>query len=86
MIKKQLKKNILSLKHVINARPKLKMKIMSILNQFPKFKNKIIMIKPNDSYKRSIFKNENLDELSVTTRMIYSDLKIAISNIQRESK
>lgn len=85
-MKKQLKKNIISLKHAINSRPKLKMKIMIILNRFPTFKNKIIMIKPDDSYKRSIFKYENLDELSETARIIYSDLKIAISNIQRESK
>ena len=77
--RKTLKKALLSLKDHINANPKLKMKVISILNRFPKLKARLKRVgKENSPIPTTIIPIDGPVQLSPRAKKIYNDLKKAI--------
>ena len=82
--KRLSKKVIISLKHKINANPKLKEQILFIFKPFPKLKSKIKGIEAltDDAY-RKMYRFNSYEQLPVDAQKIYSELKKAVENPKR---
>ncbi len=75
-----LKQTLLSLKHRINANPKLKMKLMSILSHFPGLKARLKSIEQVDYHAQTtITQIDGPAQLSPRAKKIYNDLKKEIA-------
>jgi len=79
-----IKKTLIALKHRINANPKLKMKIMSILNRFPKLKARLKRINYHQISHTSLISNRTNRELLIDITHVYThDLKTGIQRVVR---
>ncbi len=81
-----LKKILISVKNYINTNPRLKMKLVGILNNFPKLKKRLKRVGQVDHHEESRafqvdeYTNENSEvQLSPEAKKIYNDLKQAIA-------
>ncbi len=96
--RRSIKNLVLKMKNYINSNPKLKMKIISILNRFPKLKARLKRVSQDnyflsDNSKLTAWnalgcKSQNLElsHLSPEAKKIYNDLKYAIEQKQKASK
>ncbi len=69
------RKGIISLKHKINASPKIKGAILLLFKPFPKLKSRLKGIKTHRHTYMSICQIENPDQLSPYAREIYDALQ-----------
>jgi hypothetical protein len=74
------RKVIISLKHKINANPKLKEAILLLFDPFPKLKSRLKGIKSHRHTYMSICQIESPDQLSPTARQFYDNLSEAITS------
>ena len=87
-----LKRKLIELKHYINVRPKLKYKIINILNKFPTLKARLKRIGNSEqSYHvtqntKLEIKNSEFSHLSPQAKRIYFDLKYAIEQRKYEAQ
>ena len=78
---KQLsKKVIISLKHKINANPKLKEQILLLFKPFPKLKERLKGIRTHRHAYMSMCEIESPEQLSPRARQLYDELKMSIEN------
>ena len=78
---KQLGKQlIISLKHKINANPKLKEKVLLLFEPFPKLKERLKGIRTHRHAYMSMCEIESPEQLSPRARHIYDELKMSIEN------
>jgi len=79
-----VKQTLIGIKHRINANPKLKIKIMSILNRFPMLKARLKRIHYHQVSHTSLISNRTSRELLVDITHVYSDdLKTGIQRVVR---
>ena len=83
--KHRIKSIIMSLKHRIDAKPKLKRYILWLFKPFPGLKNKFKSIKPANKLAYLTMKRiDNPKQLPHRARQIYNDLKKAVENRERD--
>ena len=72
------KKVIISLKHKINANPKLKERILLLFKPFPKLKERLKGIRTHRHAYMSMCEIEGPEQLSPHARQLYDELKKSI--------
>ena len=81
-----LKGSLISLKYRLNKHPRLKDKILNILDRFPKIKTRLRQVEKRNLYikneisQNEVPKNSNYQQLSNVEKRIYDDLKKTIES------
>lgn len=82
--KHRIKSIIMSLKHRVDAKPKLKRYILWLFKPFPGLKNKFKSIKPaNKLTYLTMRRIDNPEQLPYRARQIYNDLEKAVEKQER---
>lgn len=82
--KYHIKSMIMSLKHRVDAKPKLKRQILWFFKPFPGLKNKFKSIRPaNKLAYLTMRRIDNPEQLPHRARKIYGDLEKAVKNRER---
>ena len=79
-LKQFSKKVIISLKHKINANPRLKEQILLLFKPFPGLKERLKGIRTHRHAYMSMCEIESPEQLSPRAREIYDELKKSIEN------
>ncbi len=83
--KHRIKSIIMSLKHRIDAKPKLKRYILWLFKPFPGLKNKFKSIRPANKLAYLTMKRiDNPEQLPYRAQQIYNDLEKAVENRERD--
>ena len=82
--KHRIKSFIMSLKHRIDAKPKLKRYILLLFKPFPKLKNKFKSIQPASKLAYLTMRHiDKPEQLPYRAQQIYNDLKKAVEGQER---